>query len=515
MSLTGSSSTWSTFLSDLPVSEEKGAIPGENEFHRQFVQHCTAVRDRDPQRLLARFLRYHDQTIAFIGALDESTGLDTSRCLSSVFWSKAFEAVHIAVQRNDTERRDLLFRECLPRLGDVIPAFGPELSLFPDDETVQKPLQTIFPLYMECYERMVQVLDPHNTAVDFANFVAEVEDTGPRILTLKDEWEQLVKRAAMNQAAVRQNNSNLSYYNTTVGPYNPYTTSASFEWLESLGSGTYGQVYKVRETSTGTIYAQKIIRVTDPRHKTRIEKEVLNEVTIMQKLRHHHIASVQFHVYDGDASYSLIMLPVAECDLRAFLRRCAEKQFPRSELQQLTTWFGCLIGALAFAHSKHVKHEDIKPNNILIKDHQPYLADFGCAKDFSELESSASTDMLTHGTPIYWAPESQPRGRGADVFSLGCVFSEMLTIRHKRTLEEFREYRRIPNRDFGYAFRENLDKVLDWLDEIVPTRDDVGDLLKEQTFKMLERNVGRRREAKDIKRSLRAESDHVFCTTCA
>jgi hypothetical protein len=100
MSLTGSSSTWSTFLSDLPTPEDGGGIPGEDHFHRNFVQHCTFVRERDPQRLLARFLRYHDQIIAFVGALDESTGLDTSRCLSSVFWSKAFETVQA---RNHTK----------------------------------------------------------------------------------------------------------------------------------------------------------------------------------------------------------------------------------------------------------------------------------------------------------------------------------------------------------------------------------------------------------------------------
>ncbi|KAF2477180.1 kinase-like protein [Lindgomyces ingoldianus] len=214
-----------------------------------------------------------------------------------------------------------------------------------------------------------------------------------------------------------------SYYNGTLGPMNPYTTRASFEWQETLGQGTYGQVSKVRETSTGTFYAQKIIRVTDPRSKARVEKEVLNGVSIMQKLRHHHIASVQFHVFELD-TYSIIMLPVAECDLRRYPRRCIDAQFPRTDLTHLTSWFGCLVGALAFAHSKHIKREDIKPGNILIKDHQPYLAGFGCAKDFSGLDSSTSLDTLTFGTPVYWAPEGQPRGRSTDVFSLGCVFSE-------------------------------------------------------------------------------------------
>ena len=233
----------------------------------------------------------------------------------------------------------------------------------------------------------------------------------------------------------------------------------------------------------------------------------------MQRLHHHHIASVQFHVFEGD-KFSIIMLPVAECDLRHFLHQCVDKRFPKKEITHLTSWFGCLIGALAFAHSKQVKHEDIKPSNILIKEHQPYLADFGSAKDFSGLESSTTLDTLTFGTLVYWAPEPHPRGRAADVFSLGCVFSEMLTVRHERSLGDFQAFRHIPHRDNAYAFKENLEKVMDWLHDLVPRRDSVGNLLKEQTYKMLELDPLQRKEAKDIKRNLRLEGDTVFCSTC-
>ena len=218
-----------------------------------------------------------------------------------------------------------------------------------------------------------------------------------------------------------------SYYNNSSGPINPYTTKVSFEWQGNLGGGTYGEVHKVRETSTGTFYAQKRIHVS-PMSRAQTEKRVLNEVSIMQKLRHDHIASVQFHFCEGDV-FSLVMLPVADFDLRKFLRYCIDREFPKAEMTHLTSWFGCLVGALDFAHSKQIKHEDIKPNNILIKDHRPYLADFGCAEDFSGLDTSASINASRYGTPVYWAPETQ-RGRSADVFSLGCVFSEMLTVRY-------------------------------------------------------------------------------------
>ena len=351
------------------------------------------------------------------------------------------------------------------------------------------------------------------TAVEFEGFLEHVQRASHTITVYKDEWEVLIKEAAKELEVARKAPSQYSYYNGTLGPINPYTTKASFEWLDSLGGGTYGRVSKVRETTTGTLYAQKIIRINDSRSRSRIEKEVLNEVSIMQKLRHHHIASVQFHTFETD-TYSIIMLPVAECDLHRFLGRCTDAHFLRVEITYLTSWFGCLVGALAYAHSKDIKHEDIKSRNILIKDHQPYLADFGCAQDFSGLDSSTSIDTLTTGTPAYWAPESPPRGRSADVFSLGCVFSEMLSVRHKRSLEEFQAFRYVEHRENPYAFKESLGKVVAWLNDAVPPTDEVGTLLKEQTCLMLVPDPFKRLEARQIKKNLRVEGEAVFCSTC-
>lgn len=91
--------TWSTLLSDLRASlssQETILIPNEGGFHKAFVELCSDIHERDSQRLLARFLRQHDQIIAFIGALDESIGFTESHCLSSLFWSVAFNTVQVS-----------------------------------------------------------------------------------------------------------------------------------------------------------------------------------------------------------------------------------------------------------------------------------------------------------------------------------------------------------------------------------------------------------------------------------
>ncbi|KAH0835215.1 Cell division protein kinase 2 CRK1 [Fonsecaea pedrosoi] len=314
----------------------------------------------------------------------------------------------------------------------------------------------------------------------FDTFHSRAETAAELFESSLEDWKEVVKRFGEEETRSLPPLPNPGLSHLSPG----LTTSARFQWLEPLGTGTYGQVSKVREVSTNSIYAQKTIRVQNS-HRARniIEQQVRNEVAIMHKLRHHHIASVLFYVRD-ETTFSIIMLPVGDYDLRHFLEvNCAG--FPRTETRHLDQWFGCLASALAYAHQERVKHEDIKPSNILIRDHQPYLADFGSAIDFSLMEGSTSTEEYIVGTPVYWPPEPlQQRGRAADVFALGCVFSEMLTVRQHRSLQEYRDARFLPHVDNGYAFRTNLEVVNTWLldlpDNVGPP--EVRSLLLEQTM---------------------------------
>ena len=320
------------------------------------------------------------------------------------------------------------------------------------------------------------------------------------------------------------NSSAPSFPNGYTGqPIGPFATSARFKWVRYLGKGTYGHVSEVYETTTGNVYAQKLIRLGDDNQaRNVIEEQVKNEVAIMQRLRHHHIASVIFSVRETDAhatthAFSMIMLPVGDFDLRYFLEKCVEESFLEENVRLLDSWFGCLVSALAFAHNQKVKHEDIKPSNILIRENQPYLADFGSAKDFSKSDISVSPDYLVKGTPVYWPPEEKKyRGRPADVFALGCVFSEMLTVRQHRSLEEYREARHVPDIDNGFAFKMNLPKAIEWLKNLdgVDKHHAVRHLILKQTLGMLAQDPQDRPEAREIKRSFRAEEEALFCASC-
>ena len=83
---------------------------------------------------------------------------------------------------------------------------------------------------------------------------------------------------------------------------------------------------------------------------------------------------------------------------------------------------------LAFAHANEIIHRDLKPANIrLLADGQVKIMDFGLAR---QAGSDMTRTGLVMGTPYYMSPE-QMRGEHvdarSDIFSLGCVFYELLT----------------------------------------------------------------------------------------
>lgn len=284
----------------------------------------------------------------------------------------------------------------------------------------------------------------------------------------------------------------------------------------------------MRQSGTQTFYAQKLISVADAAKRPYIERMFENEVRIMRKLRHDHIAAVviDYRQRDRQGHEVLVMIihPLADYDLLSFLTQTfpcsggapesteSYHQSRAKDRENLNSWFGCLVSALTYAHNQKIKHEDVKPSNILIKDGRPYLTDFGAAEDFSELENSTSGDQLVCGTPVYWPPEKPPHGRSGDVFSLGCVFSEMLTVRQGRTLESYRNFRRVPNNEYGLAFRENLPKVMEWVVDLKRPNDPIGEVIVDQVLEML-KEVDRP-YISEVKKSFRREAEDLFCLSC-
>jgi eukaryotic-like serine/threonine-protein kinase len=87
-----------------------------------------------------------------------------------------------------------------------------------------------------------------------------------------------------------------------------------------------------------------------------------------------------------------------------------------------------ILGALGYAHRRHVVHRDIKPENILVtaESHIPVITDFGISRIVS-----AKADAMTtaRGSPLYMAPEqilSPEIDARADIYAAGVLLFRLL-----------------------------------------------------------------------------------------
>lgn len=205
-------------------------------------------------------------------------------------------------------------------------------------------------------------------------------------------------------------------------------SGSPFEKISDLGQGAYGLVHKVKlqerhhEASEPTVFALKTVH--NYPNNIKIKRQFLREVSIVGQLQHHSIVPF-VAAYSEFDSLNLVMSSVAECNLKEYL----EKPAASGSAQHLLAWIGDLASAVQYLHSKHIRHADLKPANLLISGSKILIADFGVSRFLSKTEpTTASRSPMT---PLYAAPEvaeGRAHGRPADVFSLGLIFLEICAV---------------------------------------------------------------------------------------
>jgi serine/threonine protein kinase len=233
-----------------------------------------------------------------------------------------------------------------------------------------------------------------------------------------------------------------------------------------LGSGTYGTVYKVRCTQgrrAGTIYALKSITLRQNiTSRGNALQRAQNEVQLIRQARHIHVITL-VETYKCKRECGIVMEPVAEGTLGHYLKyadQCDGAVFSAYR-SQLFKWFGCLASALAFLHRRNIRHRDIKPSNILVQGRNLLFTDFGISFEDADITEQDDTDVC--GTAKYRAPSPDQGlrfGRPADVFALGAVFLEMVTVCcGQDNLSDFNDVINGP-------YSSNLEIVHNWIDNI-------------------------------------------------
>jgi serine/threonine-protein kinase len=197
-----------------------------------------------------------------------------------------------------------------------------------------------------------------------------------------------------------------------------------FEFLEQLGVGSFGTVYKARDTELDRTVAIKIPRAGNIPRPEDMDR-FLREAKSAAQLKHPSIVAL-FDAGQSDGTCYLVSELVQGATLA---ERLSGKRF---SFRQSAEFIAEVADALHYAHQHGVVHRDIKPSNIMLDlEARPHLMDFGLAKRAAD-EITMTLEGQVLGTPAYMAPE-QARGEvkkvdgRSDIYSLGVILYELLT----------------------------------------------------------------------------------------
>ncbi|KAF2808192.1 uncharacterized protein BDZ99DRAFT_419053 [Mytilinidion resinicola] len=271
---------------------------------------------------------------------------------------------------------------------------------------------------------------------------------------------------------------------STWGKGYPVSTSRSFLSIKFLGMGGFSTVEEVIHRETGLRICRKTVR---PQRKM-LPNDIMQEVDILQQLRHPHIIRLLESYTQGDR-LSILLSPVADMTLSVWLENYSGKA-PVGGKETVLQMFGCLTSSVRYLHEQRplVAHTDIKPQNILIvqgKNEFPHviLSDFGISRASNDHVAEQDFGPMT---PRYCAPEvasHTARGPEADIWSLGCVFLEMALVVRENKDELHQGFRK----EFagGKFYYKDVPRVHWWLDRLRETKPAYQELLVLETVKAM------------------------------
>ncbi|TKA83768.1 hypothetical protein B0A55_00006 [Friedmanniomyces simplex] len=230
----------------------------------------------------------------------------------------------------------------------------------------------------------------------------------------------------MYQAVVR----NAERSNTEVPPY---------DFLELIGKGGYGRVYKCKKRGTGTLVAVKIINIDDADFQEHVlDKDntissFQKEVAILQQLKDNNAKNINL-IHDAFDMHNQLWIVSDYCtggSLRTLMRANPRKGFEDHYIIPVARE---LAVAVKSVHDIGVIHRDIKCANVYVNEEGDIqLGDFGIVGDVDDGSSKRRTIV---GTPHYLPLEmhtsrshltDEAYGTEIDIWSFGITVYEMAT----------------------------------------------------------------------------------------
>lgn len=217
--------------------------------------------------------------------------------------------------------------------------------------------------------------------------------------------------------------------------------SISFQKIQSIGKGSFGEVFRAQNTETGELLAVKTM-ATDRSLPPEMQEDLLKEVDILKKLQHKNVVRM-LDWKAGGGSATIVMELVDGGSLDDFLHPNGLKGngTPFTE-NIIRTYTKQILEGLIYCHTLGVVHRDIKSKNILVDNAGCIkIGDFGSAKMGDIVTDKMQASMGAQFTVPWMAPEllsDEGYDCKVDIWSLGCVILEMATAKYPWAERKFK-----------------------------------------------------------------------------
>jgi hypothetical protein len=199
-----------------------------------------------------------------------------------------------------------------------------------------------------------------------------------------------------------------------------------YELIELIGRGTFGEVWKARDTLLKTLVAIKLPR--EHNFHADAQELFLREARTMATLKHPNIVRVLRVINRPDLT-AIVQDYIPGTSLAERL-----KNFPFEDPRSAVAFWEVVARAVEFANEAGVVHRDLKTANILLNEKlEPLVTDFGLAKansaEFTVTERNDVVGNYAHMSPEQAAGRSRDATRRSDVYSLGSILYQLLAHR--------------------------------------------------------------------------------------
>lgn len=215
-----------------------------------------------------------------------------------------------------------------------------------------------------------------------------------------------------------------------------FHTLNDFVLQNKIGSGSFGNIYKVKSIKSGKIFVAKISINKIEKNSTSQLHNISREVNILSKLNHPSILKFIFYSPQNFKKKPKPVIitefaPNGSLDELIKKERHSISSVNFNMTHKLIIIYG-IAAAMKYLHANNIIHRDLKPGNILLDEFLfPKVGDFGLSKVSHKEESmTMKSTFEVKGTPIYMSPEIWSKAKytkAGDVYAFSIIVYELIT----------------------------------------------------------------------------------------